>query len=79
MKINIFPQLETEKTMETKSILKSKTFWANALVVVAGVATFLAGHEVIANYPAVVSILTVVVGGLNVALRFVTTQAIKVK
>ena len=77
MKISIFPQLETEPEMETKSVLKSKTVWTNVLVVAAGVATFLAGHEVIAAYPAVVSILTVVVGGLNVALRFITSQPVK--
>ena len=76
MSVIIFPQTE-EKPMEKKSILKSKTFWFNALTVATGIATYLAGSEVIAQYPAAVSVIAVVVGGLNVALRFVTNKPVR--
>lgn len=72
---NLFPTPETP--MEPKSVLKSKTVWVNALILAAGVATYLSGHELIVENPAVVSILTVIVGGINVALRFFTKQPVK--
>lgn len=75
MTVDIFPKTE-EKPVETKKITQSKTFWLNALMVAAGTATFLVGHEVVAQYPVVVSILTVVAGGLNVALRYMTDKPI---
>lgn len=69
----IFPQLE--KPM--KSPLKSKTIWVNVLTIVAGIATYLGGSEIIAQYPVAVSLIAVVIGGLNVALRFLTSKPIK--
>ena len=77
MKISIFPQLETEKTMAPKKTVTSKTIWLNALIIASGVATYLQGHELIVTYPAVVSILAVVAGSIGVALRFLTKQPIK--
>lgn len=62
---------------EGKSILKSKTVWVNMLLLAAGVVGFVAGHDVIAEYPQVVAILAAVQGGLNIVLRLVTTQPIK--
>lgn len=56
-----------------KSILKSKTIIVNTLTVIVGVGGYLAGHEVIAQNPEVVSALVAAVGVLNVALRFITT------
>jgi len=47
------------------------------LVLAAGVAGYLGGHEVIADYPQVVAILGAVVGGINIALRFITTEPIQ--
>lgn len=76
MSVVIFPQTG-ENPMEKKSILKSKTFWVNALTVAVGVATYLGGSEVIAQYPVAVSVIAVVVGALNVALRFVTNKPVK--
>lgn len=76
MSVVIFPQTE-DKPMEKKSILKSRIFWVNALTVAAGIATYLSGSEVIAQYPVAVSVIGVVLGGLNVALRFVTNKAVK--
>jgi len=60
-----------------KSALKSKTLWVNMLVLAAGVAGFVAGHEVIAEYPQVIAILGAVQGAVNIVLRLVTTQPIK--
>ena len=60
-----------------KSVLKSKTVWVNMLVLAAGVAGFVAGHEVIADYPQVIAILGAVQGAVNIVLRLVTTQPIK--
>ena len=74
---SIFPQLEPEKPMEPKSVLKSRTVWVNILTLAVGVATYLQGQELIVQYPAVVSILAVVAGGIGVALRFLTSKPIK--
>lgn len=63
--------------MEPKSVLASRTVWLNLLILAAGVVGFVAGHEVIAEYPQVVAILAAVQGGLNIILRLVTTQPIK--
>ena len=75
-KYNIFPQL-TENQVDTKKTVTSKTIWLNALIIASGVATYLQGHELIVEYPAVVSILAVVAGGIGVALRFLTSKPIK--
>jgi len=63
--------------MDTKKTAKSRTIWLNSLIIASGVATYLQGHELIVEYPAVVSILAVVVGSIGVALRFLTTKPIK--
>ena len=75
-KYNIFPQL-TENQVDSKKTVTSRTIWLNALIIASGVATYLQGHELIVEYPAVVSILAVVAGGIGVALRFLTNKPIK--
>jgi len=60
-----------------KSWAKSKSVWINMLTLAAGVIGYVAGHEVIAEYPTIVAALVAVLGGVNVALRFVTWQPIK--
>lgn len=60
-----------------KSVFKSRTMWTNLLVLAAGVAGYLGGHDIIAEYPQVVAILGAIVGGINIALRFVTTEPVK--
>lgn len=60
-----------------KSIFKSKTVWVNALMLAAGIAGFIAGHDVIADYPQVIAIAGAVQGAVNIVLRLVTTQPIK--
>ena len=56
-----------------KKALKSKTIIVNVLMVGAGVLGYLSGHEVITQYPEVVSALVAAAGVVNVALRFLTT------
>lgn len=63
--------------MQSKSIWKSRTFWTNILVLAAGTAGYVAGHDVIQEYPQVVAGLGAAVGLLNIILRLVTTQPVK--
>lgn len=65
------------QNVEKKSVWASKTFWVNMLVLSAGVVGYVAGHDIIAEYPAIVSAMVAVQGAVNVALRFVTWQPIK--
>lgn len=60
-----------------KSCLKSKTMWANAATVAVGVCGYLAGNEIIMDYPHAVAGLIVAQGLLNIALRFVTKVPVK--
>lgn len=59
-----------------KSLFASKTFWVNALTAVVGVVGYIAGSDLIAQYPDVAAILATVVGGLNVVLRLITDKAV---
>ena len=60
-----------------KSPLKSKTIWVNLLVLAAGVATYIAGAEPMADYPTVVPVFVAIAGAVNLVLRFMTTEPIK--
>ena len=61
----------------SKSPLASRTLWWNVLTVVAGAVAYLAGSEVIAeNWAAAIPMLLAVQGGVNIALRFMTTKPI---
>jgi 3-oxoacyl-ACP reductase-like protein len=61
-----------------KSLWKSKTFWVNLVTVAAGVIGYLAGHDVIADNASLVALLVAVQGGVNVVLRLLTWQPVKV-
>ena len=63
--------------MEKKSMWTSKMVWVNVLTLCAGVVGFIAGHDVIVEYPAIMAVMVAVQGAVNVALRFVTWQPIK--
>ena len=62
-----------------KKMAKSKTIIVNSLTVVVGTLGYLAGNEVIAQHPEVVSALVAAVGALNVFLRLVTSIPISQK
>lgn len=60
-----------------KNILRSKTFWVNAITLAVGAATMLAGNEAIGLNPQVSAILTsIVVPSLNLLLRAVTNEPV---
>ena len=63
--------------MESKSPLKSKTMWANMLLVATGVSGYLAGNDIIMQYPRAVAAFIVLQGLLNIALRIVTKAPVK--
>jgi hypothetical protein len=60
-----------------KSLFASKTFWANAITLVAGVVGYVAGQAWIQDNASVLAVLVAVQGAMNIVLRFVTTQPIK--
>ena len=59
-----------------KPLFKSRTIWVNMLTLAAGLAAYLAGSDVVADYPQVVSIAVAMQGLVNIVLRFLTTKAI---
>jgi hypothetical protein len=61
-----------------KSIFLSKTFWANALTFLVALAGLLQGQEWIANNPTVVSAIVMAVGVMNVFLRAITDEPVKI-
>lgn len=60
-----------------KSLTSSRIFWVNLITVAVATAGFLAGQDIIAQYPQVVAGLAVAQGALNIVLRLLTTQPIK--
>ena len=60
-----------------KSPLASKTVWVNVLTLAIAVAAAVQGQDWIAANPQVTAIIGAVVGGLNIALRFLTSKPIK--
>lgn len=63
--------------MEPKTPKASKTIWFNVLTIGAATLAFVAGQDIIVDYPALSAALGVAVGLVNVALRFVTKTPIK--
>ncbi len=60
-----------------KPLWHSRTFWLNFLTVAAGTIGFIAGHQIIAQYPQAVACLVVAQGILGIILRLLTTKSIK--
>ncbi|RLB77208.1 MAG: hypothetical protein DRH24_16630 [Deltaproteobacteria bacterium] len=60
-----------------KSPLKSKTVWLNLVVLAVALVGAAQGVDWVAANPQVTMILGAVAGGLNLVLRFLTSQPIK--
>lgn len=59
-----------------KGLLKSKTFWVNALTAVVSVATYFQGSEILASNPEIVALIGTGIGVVNVVLRLITKEPI---
>ncbi len=59
-----------------KKWYQSKTVWVNVVAVLVGTVGYMAGNNVIQDYPSVVATLVALQGGLNVLLRFVTWKSL---
>ena len=62
-----------------KSILASKTFWFNALVLASVALSAVAGHPLVEATPAAASIVLVATSVVNLGLRLFTTVGVKLK
>lgn len=60
-----------------KSPLASKTVWINFLTVLVGALTVLTGSEWIQDHPALAAVLLLILGLVNVVLRFISTTPLK--
>jgi len=60
----------------SKPVVKSRTMWVNMITVAVGLCGFLAGNEVIMEYPHAIAALIVAQGLLNITLRFLTTTPV---
>lgn len=61
-----------------KSIVKSRTFWVNALTFVSTAIVFIQDHELIVDNPDTVAILGGVLALVNIGLRFVTDKPVSI-
>ena len=68
-----------ETLMPAKPIVKSKTFWINLVTIVAGLITMVGGSDMIQNNPEYAGIAAAVIGVVNIALRFITTEKVTIK
>jgi len=55
----------------------SKTIWANLLTLSVGLLGYLIGHDIVQEYPSIVSIFVAAQGFLNIVLRLITKEAVK--
>lgn len=60
----------------SKSIFTSKTFWVNAVAVVASVASVAFGFEITQDMQG--EVVALIMGVANIALRFVTTKPVNI-
>lgn len=62
--------------MTPKPAQNSKTLWVNIAVVAVAGLTGMLGTEVVTNNPQLVVYFTMLVGGVNVLLRFLTNSPV---
>lgn len=65
-----------ENNMNGKPILKSKTFWVNALTAIAGVVSTVVGSDLIQNNPEWAGYGAAALGVVNVVLRLFTKEPV---
>ena len=57
----------------TKKVWFSKTMWFNLLTIAAGVLATLAGQDFIAENPDTAALLAMIIGAVNLVLRWITS------
>lgn len=72
------PEPKPEEKPVAKPITKSKTFWVNLLAGAASVITLLTNSDLLADNPEIAGIGGAVLAVINVVLRFVTKEPVKV-
>jgi len=55
----------------------SKTIWVNLLTLLVGMLGYLIGHDIVQDYPAIVSVFVAIQGFVNVILRVLTSKSVK--
>lgn len=60
-----------------KGLLKSKTFWVNAITLSISLATALQGADFVVANPEIVAAIGVAVSALNIVLRLITKVPVK--
>ena len=72
-------ELQSQETNMGKSIFKSKTMWINVLTALAGVIAAVGGSEVIQANPEYAGYAATAIGIMNIFLRFITKEPVKIK
>lgn len=67
---------ETGETGMGKGLLRSKTFWTNALAAVVSIAVYFQDSELLVDKPEVVAGIGAGLGVLNIILRLLTKKPI---
>lgn len=60
-----------------KGLIKSKTFWANAITAAVSIGTYLMDSSLLANNPEIVALGGTIIGVMNVILRLMTKEPIQ--
>ena len=63
--------------MASKTLVKSKTFWVNLVVIVVAAVVGVSNSAIVVDYPALVPWFAGVIGTLNIVLRLVTKTPIE--
>jgi len=67
-----------ETPMTPKPLIKSKTFWINLVTIIAGLVTTVGGSDMIQSNPEYAGVGAALIGFVNIALRLVTKEPVKI-